>query len=949
MPLQARALLPPAALIVGTGYLTTTLPSSFAVERPLHTAGVVLLVTGSILVGLGIPCVHDKHQDRPPFQHNGSRLPKLQRPYVLAILLTLPISARIGLSWWVLKHVECTGPSALPILPLLVAGYYSLDDTQDLDLDSKSRARLEEDYPATTSAPRRYILPYLLLAASGFWLTSIAALLRSTTICPVTRIWAVPRLSTLGFALDCVIVALLYALLNGRKSSKRHAFQTPPNITLLGVLLIACSGLLGVAGGVTYAIAPDHRYWILDLSSSYVQSLFALSLTIPCTLLSFLGVTSSIGFWSTLFVAALSASLTYFVQILRMVANGPWPLGYMFSLALPFALLGLAVIQHAVVSWGGEASSRRRPISRFARVCIPASFLLLLVSFGRYQRLLTRHPISVLIEMGKKQHTTWATQAHSSVTLHDAVRNYQIRYLRDPPPGFDKWYGYASSRNSVVIDDFDNIEKDLAPFWSLSPEVLRKRTAEVLVGDNGLGGISIRSGNAEVFANVPGTHRWMVDGTVDMIRPFAEHLPDMDIAMNLNDECRVAIPYTRWKEAHQVQFASRNPRSSEQTLGFSADRGSAWLNTSELTDVPAYFKVEGFNPTFQLYGSLSCPPDSPARSQYHWNTGVVCTSCSAPHSLGLFVRNWTESANPCHQPDLAYMHGLHMSPSALVGTHELIPIFSQSKAPGYADIRYPSPWNYKDKARYETDADFPDPTFVEKENTLFWRGGTTEGVSAGSGAWRGMLRQRLVHLANNPTSEQMMLLPSARDDGSFEYSLETPGLIQHSLGAKPDIHFVDKVVRCGGKDCSDQESEFTFVEGIDFKQHWRYKFLFDADGAGFSGRFIPFMQSRSLVFKSALFREWYEGRLTAWHHFVPVDLRLHDLWSILAYFGGWQDDSGRKWEGREKEANRIARQGRMWTEKVLRKEDMEIYMFRLLLELGRLTDDNRDKLGYRPS
>jgi len=30
----------------------------------------------------------------------------------------------------------------------------------------------------------------------------------------------------------------------------------------------------------------------------------------------------------------------------------------------------------------------------------------------------------------------------------------------------------------------------------------------------------------------------------------------------------------------------------------------------------------------------------------------------------------------------------------------------------------------------------------------------------------------------------------------------------------------------------------------------------------------------------------------------------------------------------------------------LRKEDMEIFMFRLLLEWGRLTDDDRDEIGF---
>lgn len=42
----------------------------------------------------------------------------------------------------------------------------------------------------------------------------------------------------------------------------------------------------------------------------------------------------------------------------------------------------------------------------------------------------------------------------------------------------------------------------------------------------------------------------------------------------------------------------------------------------------------------------------------------------------------------------------------------------------------------------------------------------------------------------------------------------------------------------------------------------------------------------------------------------------------------------------------IAEAGRLWAEKVLRKEDMEIYMFRLLLEWGRLTDDKRDEIGF---
>jgi hypothetical protein len=78
-------------------------------------------------------------------------------------------------------------------------------------------------------------------------------------------------------------------------------------------------------------------------------------------------------------------------------------------------------------------------------------------------------------------------------------------------------------------------------------------------------------------------------------------------------------------------------------------------------------------------------------------------------------------------------------------------------------------------------------------------------------------------------------------------------------------------------------------------------------------------------------------------------LRLHDLFSSLAYFGGYgiEERNKRMMEGRVKEAEKIARDGRVWTQKVLRKEDMEVYMFRLLLEWGRLTDDARTEVGFR--
>ena len=46
------------------------------------------------------------------------------------------------------------------------------------------------------------------------------------------------------------------------------------------------------------------------------------------------------------------------------------------------------------------------------------------------------------------------------------------------------------------------------------------------------------------------------------------------------------------------------------------------------------------------------------------------------------------------------------------------------------------------------------------------------------------------------------------------------------------------------------------------------------------------------------------------------------------------------------DAQWIASQGRKWADTAIGEKDMEVYMFRLLLEWGRLIDDERDKIGF---
>jgi hypothetical protein len=78
---------------------------------------------------------------------------------------------------------------------------------------------------------------------------------------------------------------------------------------------------------------------------------------------------------------------------------------------------------------------------------------------------LPRHPMLDLIDRAEQE---WdAKVKRQSKSLEDAVKEYRRRYHRRPPKGFDKWWDYAQAHNVVLVDEYDQIFKDLQPFWAL--------------------------------------------------------------------------------------------------------------------------------------------------------------------------------------------------------------------------------------------------------------------------------------------------------------------------------------------------------------------------------------------------------------------------------------------------------------------------------------------------
>lgn len=969
-------------------------------ERPVHALLVAFAASAFLLLSLGrafpalfqAPNQQQGGGDFVPLDDRSSPQPRRTRsslharynapgllgPFLSRLLLVGAVCAlpiRVEFYRRTAKATECTTRNPAVFLPLLIAVYDAARSStlkgeavkEDLN-GVQPKTRLSSISQRFLRSPMRFVLPAFIVSAGSYSSLEIWDGVNSTYICPIAggEPQTIPFMQWASLIFDAFIAIALYEIsLSSSASADRS--RSRPYISCAFVLFTAC--IVWTAVGVAvYLAKPHYLPWLIPVDLLFSTNLVFSLLwqTLLCS-----GFAISTACW-VLHCGLLDAAMTLTTTLVTIpclhfiwTAGAPYPPISMASATLP---LTTVLIGRRVYGSLKRGPGQSNAASALVQITLLSLLLAILWAGWTRKQHVAFHPIDTLIYDAKVGHDEYSTKASLSRSLNDAVMEYRRKYQMNPPPDFDIWYEYATNRSAFVIDEFDQIHNDLLPFRALSPDVLRRRTWEMVSNPwNEISGITIRKGTATVQENVIPTHRWMLEGVAILINSFARYLPDMDLAFNLNDESRVSVP---WSDLETLRLLGSGLVGSNATSSlWSANRTDGWLPIPEHDYTESIFENSAFQNIFAKFGSVGCSPDSESRKRPIINDrSHICWKCAAPHSLGQFLANWTQSADICHQPDLAHLHGFYMSPAAFKGSHQLMPVFSQSKPYGFNDILYPSAWNYMDKAIYDPDPSsgtpgsenykhgFPDVPFSEKKNLLFWRGATSEGVSSGDHAWRGMTRQRLVHMASNLTSSAhdrvTILLPDpSAGKGRLKYQTIS-GTEVKTLELKTDIAIVDGIARCGGiglHDCTDQDAEFGLVKPSDFQSHWQYRYLFDLDGAAFSGRFLPFLQSRSLPFKTALFREWYDSRITAWQHFVPQDLRLHGVWSTLAYFAGVEGKvNGRdvKMKAHLEEGEAIATAGREWAAKVLRKEDMEIYFFRLLLEWGRLTDDRRDELGF---
>lgn len=534
------------------------------------------------------------------------------------------------------------------------------------------------------------------------------------------------------------------------------------------------------------------------------------------------------------------------------------------------------------------------------------------------------HPVWSLITDAQKEFE--ALKARQSKSLPEAVTEYRRRYGIPPPPNFDIWYKFAKDNNVQLIDEYDTIHQSLTPFWGLTPATIRARAREALGYNNNLLGVLIRQGNV---TKIDGGREWMQKALRGMTEKFVRHLPDMDLCFNIHDEPRVILQHDDLARlvltANNVTLPAANKieKPRNQWSYHPADM-------SEGTRIEEARRTRFNRMNYQAswtHSRMSCSPMSAARSLEENPADYYDSYAVEP--LG-FIYNHTAFSDICNSPSFKDSYGFFAGPNAFSVTQDLFPIFSQSKISSFQDIIYPSPWYWFGKVPYNEKDDMD---WRSKEDKLYWRGSTTGGY-ARDGGWRNQHRQRFVTKIN--AADTAKILQSTGGDGE-PANWTVKEVFRPDYADSFDVKF-SEIGQCDPGDCVAQKEFFGVAPKAAQSDAWKSKFLIDMDGNAFSGRFYAFLKSKSLVYKLAVFREWHAEWIKPWVHYVPLSLRGEEWIESVRWFAGME-------EGR-REAERVALAGREWANRVLRNEDLEAWFFRLLLEYGRVVDDDREIIGF---
>ena len=217
----------------------------------------------------------------------------------------------------------------------------------------------------------------------------------------------------------------------------------------------------------------------------------------------------------------------------------------------------------------------------------------------------------------------------------------------------------------------------------------------------------------------------------------------MYFAINSKAESRVLVPW------EHLQFPNLTLQDSS---GMHLSHSSLFVRNSAYADGVSV--LDDFTPDWQGQGNVwevyrrTCPPESAARQLYssyrnpnmQKGEALLGKSQLSDDPCG-FVKNVDVDYDFCENTWARYTQGHFFSDWRTIPV--LAPVFSPSKARGFADIRIPSHYYQGGNPRYSyaydpvtrdvKDIDDMEVLWDQKSDHIFWRGATTGGGSTPGG------------------------------------------------------------------------------------------------------------------------------------------------------------------------------------------------------------------------
>lgn len=235
------------------------------------------------------------------------------------------------------------------------------------------------------------------------------------------------------------------------------------------------------------------------------------------------------------------------VLLLIFAALSLWTYKYHDVDALPYDHAGsLPTLQAQKDATAGSALPKVKPESRKTRRLMPEEAyrhqdgLLYLTDIAKPGVILdnvVEHPISYLAREAKRK---WeAKLARRSKTLVEAADTYRRKYKRAPPRGFDKWFQFAKDNKVILVDDYDQINRDMLPLLGLPSRPLQDRSRTMIEDKTnyyyqGSFTMHVKDGAVAQVTGGKKDHSRRKEQE-SLIAGFVHLLPDMNITIWIDD------------------------------------------------------------------------------------------------------------------------------------------------------------------------------------------------------------------------------------------------------------------------------------------------------------------------------------------------------------------------------------------------------------------------------